>query len=352
MPPNIPADVLFEILHFCSQHDIAQVATCSKLSHDVAQPILYRDIAVSIYRAPKVLRPVAASPDLGKLVRVLRLLGHQYDHQLIPIFEEAISRMPGLVELEIHTSVDCEALVRGCCASLRVFTFYPSVNDAIYKFLDIQTSITKVTLGHLNRSAPTPNHRPNILPLLTHVQAPARDLVELVPSRPVRYVKFLYTDREMKAREAIPLTFLQHAHVVRLELAGFHLSKPIDLETLLPHLTHLVIMQDPSWGKRYSARDWQWTLGELAHVVSALEQLSELVFITTFARKFALRLRKDFEDHAIPFTCRLFVVHNDKTCFRWPDPLSSSVRLESPVEKCLSHFHPTQFVPLISTKSN
>ncbi|KAJ7475602.1 hypothetical protein B0H11DRAFT_2235306 [Mycena galericulata] len=333
MPPNIPADMLFEILHFCGQHDIAQVLICSKLSRDITRPILYRQVAVSIYRAPKVLRQVAASPNLGKLIRILRLLGHQYDFQLIPDFEEAISQMPGLVELEIHCSIDCEALVRGCCAPLRVFTFFPSVNDAIYQFLDIQTSITKVTLGHLNRPH-------------------SRDLVELVPSQPVRYVKFLYTDQEMKAREAIPLTFLQHAHVVRLELAGFHLSKPIDLETLLPHLTHLVIMQDSSWGKRYSARDWEWTLGELAHVVSALEQLSELVFITTFVRKFALRLRKDFEDHAIPFTCRLFVVHNDRTCFRWPDPLSSSVRLESPVEKCLSHFHPTQFVPSISTKSN
>lgn len=161
--------------------------------------------------------------------------------------------MPYLREIQFDCLIDVPAFVRVCRAQLTAFTYYPPVCDAMYEFLSTQTTLTTLSLGDLNRGPWSSCYKPNILPDLTCLRCPARDLVYLVPSRPVQYVKFWYSTTDTMQDKGIHLPFLQQLSIIRMELAGYHLAKPIDMAALLPNLTHLVIIQDRTWGKRYKS---------------------------------------------------------------------------------------------------
>lgn len=161
-------------------------------------------------------------------------------------FERAFACMPNLVEVQFDCGIDEAAFLRACRAELCTLSCYPMFcgSEAFYDFLSRQTTLTRICLGDVNRGPERRDYRPNILPNLTQVAGFARDLVYLVPSRPVEYVKLLYSATDKKRSRGIPLPFLSQESIIRLELAGYHLAKPIEARRLLPNLKQLVIVQD------------------------------------------------------------------------------------------------------------
>ena len=227
--PSIPVDVLREILEHVDKNDLATLCRVNKIFCSCSQDVLYREIE---YEVTDVIQTLARSTDLARRVRSFHT---SYDHQELAM---ALRNMSSLRRLGCEDFSDDASVLDGCTFKLDSFETTFRYSESLHKFLNGQSSLTKLAIYS---SEHPPPFEETFLPNLARVWAEPCWLRMLIPGRPVREVMlFEPCDEENPIDFGIftlstaPIRKLQIGYDTLYPTPGSHLAS---IFSSLEHLT-------------------------------------------------------------------------------------------------------------------
>src|ERR1700721_1463713 len=226
---SIPVDILRAILEYLDRGDLTKICLLNKICCSCSQDILYRNIDF-----PKILvyHTLAQSTHLARRVRSFTMRGGH------PELAKALRNMTHLRSLTLLCVYDSSNVLDGCTFSLDTFTCDFSYDKPLRQFLELQSSITHVSLLALYK--PFESFDSPCLPNLTRVTAPFFLLPHIIPGRPVSEVDSIgalrvgdFVDLSYYALSTTPIRKLTINFLLLYQNRGHILS------SIFPSLAHL-----------------------------------------------------------------------------------------------------------------
>src|ERR1700728_5403585 len=166
---SIPVDILRVILEYLDRANLAKICRLNKICCSCSQDILYRKV---LFENDLACRTLAQSTHLARRVRSFKRMGKH------PELSKALQNMTCLRDLTLLES-GSSSVLDGCIFSLDTFTCGFSYDKSLRQFLELQSSITHVSLLALYK--PSESFDSPCLPNLTRVTAPYFLLPHLIP---------------------------------------------------------------------------------------------------------------------------------------------------------------------------
>jgi hypothetical protein len=187
-------------------------------------------------------------------VRSLHVYGDNSDPVSGNDLERAFSHLIHLHTLRLQCRIDLVSLINSFHGDIRELGYWPPFEELMVELLWRQDTIKSLRISEFNEAA---HEWPaDFLPNLARVEARPKNLAFLVASRPVDHIKFIYSLADFENRPVVPLSFIimLTSHVTSLEaqLSQLLNGNPADLVNFLPHVEHLFLAQDASWGSKRS----------------------------------------------------------------------------------------------------
>lgn len=268
-PLSLPLDVVDAVCAFVPTVDLLNVATASSLLHPLALRRIYRFVELTTpEQAVHCLRSLDKHPQLARYVRVfsLRLDSRKAVDECYasfrPLLRDVLSRMDGLVELELVVApADGTLVFKGLdplspsYPRLSRFSTNLSLDSAMCSFLERTPALRDLQLGEQSPSIvhPVKPLSTSALPNLSIFMGSMASVVAIAPGRPLESVH-LYSatpssssspSEEEELSPEVLSALAQSSGPITVFGA---LTRSLSLETVrgltesLPHLHHLRIM--------------------------------------------------------------------------------------------------------------
>ncbi|KAK7055701.1 hypothetical protein R3P38DRAFT_3170375 [Favolaschia claudopus] len=328
MIPLLPKSCLRKIVSILSPSTQATTALVSRRFASISRRELYREVELDEHQTRLFFASLLSNRNLGYLVHKLTLTGTTYSCRK-ELAEEAFSTLFNLWSLSIFHPVNFLPLPH-FPGHLRDFLYAPTADDQVMQFLLSQPSIESALFGDLGLVACDST----LLPRLRDVSAPPEDLLNLVPSRPVEQVGFLYHRGDEARRPIISLEFLKSSMVpiVVLELQISQLLAASNatpgLPDLLPEVKLLIVYQDKTWGTAcIPAENFGECVNELIVGINTMPTIRHLVIASTYGGVQAALIRRTAD-----------------SMLYWAGLSDHATHISEPLDaSCLRHIHSVEY---------
>ncbi|KAK7030160.1 hypothetical protein R3P38DRAFT_2775578 [Favolaschia claudopus] len=339
--PQIPSSCLCEILRLLNPSNQATAILVSHRFAHIARAELYRVVEVEGDRAPVFFSALKSRQELGALVHKLTLAGTKYKGDNYDGLQQAFSSFVNLRSLHIHyMRLGFAHVLKNIPGQVEDLLYWPTVCNNAIDFLLSQPHIKSALFDDLNLAA----NIPSLLPHLTDITAPPEDLAIIVPSRPVKYVDFHYSDADKVRRPIISLKFLSlsSAPILSLELQISQLvaaSKDVpELHVLLPAIRRLVIYQDKLWGSAFiAANDFSRSIDTMVAALDQLTTLRHLAIACTYSNAEAQMIRRKFVCNS-HLDLEVQVIGTKDSLLYWTDMMFCSEYVTVPLEAAAARY--------------